>query len=1606
MLYLLVRDVMADVSTDVAEFLFCTPPLSPVCAPSVELNLDFDILEFPFEELPPAAEAPGYVWSVDDVVLDDELCHGVLTEIEQLIADMPRGSCQRPRSGSRQSPARKRQHFHDEVIESLGSVELPRARRGRKVSHSSRRQRKKASDVLASDPVDRPSSDDEFLAAPKPKPTRKLTKRAHGFIPTPTELVSDAQDDAHTNTDVTVKRHARKRHAKAATATDDVDTSASRPAKRARKAEWSTFLDTLTSQPDWQPLPDRRYVLTDEDLDVLCFYGSNRNTRGHNVTPDYVLSLLGISSWEDQELLNQYFDVKQFERIHPVDDSLTAGHVRFVAEEFDDHDPAELAPNLELMPRTYCVGSKKQCPRSDLHRFSPQDSARVGRQLCPVNGLCAACLQMTLPDLIARYKAVCAAVRDEVTGNVRPKAELPRYLCTQYDCNVRALQKLKAAGKTYEKITPGYTRPHVSLDIWKPTPLASFAEVVIPEEDASTPPVLKFGRYGARNTFPADNEQVEQQQIIQELPPPGRGKPRWLTLAEVKQLHGFYQMPMKPIPYGRKYQPTPIRDHSKSLMCRRQFYIKSKRRMAKAKRRRDADKIKTVSVKLVEPEAVIQLVNRGETFVIPVSDGKFRLAERAESGRVRRHRVENVVTGPPASCASPPPGFILDRQVQALEMGEEELPYTPVCQCSDAVCTTVIEQLARVTIEASPAEQMNDVVADSEDDTAAVVAAIVLPPISATVSVSSPASTANRRRQLASNRAVQESPTAVETLATTDVQTDQEFHTSLATQCAASDWGDNGTQVVSDDDSVTCDEVNSGPAGTTVIQWSDHASSSLRCDDNDACTTSSAAVSSDDWNNSSDLSESDIAVKRQLFGSSEQSDDDAAAPACDDGWVSTTITAKDDCIVTRSVVSDVDSRRASSSSDEPRLVIVTSSDDEVHSSARMRRAKLTRRITDAHASSIVSELASLDSRGSIARTGNQALCNFVLEPDELNASQDSAFSDLPDINATDAVQQALQTLTSDTGGVTTPSAGSVSDQPAAESAAGAAVINQNGVTAPTEADLPPQLVTPTDIHSVHLPDIICHPLPDLHVGSGGRVAACPVEAETEDEAAADIVLQLQPVNVHQRSLRSARENEDAALLEALCDDVSRDTGANEQRTRARVHLEDIVQTSERRTRSGEILRTTLAMRRAEMLSRRTRVLSTGEIEQVDESHVRMRFVAVNERLPALPQATCSDVTTQETTPASPAASLLPRVLMDVNALPAVICDAGNINNSLSVGVTPVSPPPILWVPGPRPVVTLERGVSNFRQLQVHFNAQDSSLMLNLLRNEVRGVNTLVASAATRVHYYYENDGARLQLPRWAQPTAKEIIDDTDKAVDIAVDVDFQEFCPEEANTSSSVSWQVNQTPAPERVTSSSVQSLAELAAQVCARSEYIGRQIPSLKRQLAEAIEIQSAERDQAPTELNRDDVNDATMSLDYVMRAVQAVRAPAEASTRGVLRELFLRRRQLETRQAVPAFEVFQLDAWVESIPDAQLGQMIFDARVQLERAENTVVLHINAHDDLTSPPHLEPFHSDDAESLPGEAEGLSLFSPPRPRSPTPPRVITAAGRALAAAEHVQALP
>ena len=63
-------------------------------------------------------------------------------------------------------------------------------------------------------------------------------------------------------------------------------------------------------------------------------------------------------------------------------------------------------------------------------------------------------------DLKARYKMVLAAVRDRAAGNKREKAELPKRLTTQYDCNLKTVDTFIADGKTYDKIPAGLTRPH------------------------------------------------------------------------------------------------------------------------------------------------------------------------------------------------------------------------------------------------------------------------------------------------------------------------------------------------------------------------------------------------------------------------------------------------------------------------------------------------------------------------------------------------------------------------------------------------------------------------------------------------------------------------------------------------------------------------------------------------------------------------------------------------------------------------------------------------------------------------------------------------------------------------------------------------------------------------------------------------------------------------------------------------------------------------------------------------------------------------------------------------------------------------------------------
>ena len=152
--------------------------------------------------------------------------------------------------------------------------------------------------------------------------------------------------------------------------------------------------------------------------------------------------------------------------------------------------------------------------------------------------------------------------------------------------------------------------------------------------------------------------------------------------------------------------------------------------------------------------------------------------------------------------------------------------------------------------------------------------------------------------------------------------------------------------------------------------------------------------------------------------------------------------------------------------------------------------------------------------------------------DDLDVSQTSEFSELPELVVTAAVQHALQVLPEEAGDEAPTPTDSANDQVPAASVADAATTSQVDMIAPMEAAEPPPVASPTNIRAVHFPTIIVQPIPDLVVGSGGSITCCPPEQSTDDDESHDD-FQLKPLRNHRRTLRAARHNEDQVLLSAL-----------------------------------------------------------------------------------------------------------------------------------------------------------------------------------------------------------------------------------------------------------------------------------------------------------------------------------------------------------------------------------------------------------------------------------------------------------------------------------------
>ena len=294
----------------------------------------------------------------------------------------------------------------------------------------------------------------------------------------------------------------------------------------------------------WRPKPDRKRVLTSDELEVLWFYGSTTRQKGNAASPDYVIALLSIASYEEQLAVHEWYKHKGIEVENPDDKTMTGGATYYELERANGRSLKSLPFNIEYENRTHCMGCKMPTSRNDLHRWCPPCCVKRGELQCPLTGLCRVCISMNFLDLKNRYKKICIALKKYHAGNPVTPRFLHSEIACQYDANVLTVDELKRKGKTVDTIPAGKVRPAIALTVLKP-PLAG--DVPIPTIDQETAPadVAPFtaGRYAKRGIPELERKYAKQQRKLKKLPGDSR-EGRRLTLLEVELHHRRCHKPL------------------------------------------------------------------------------------------------------------------------------------------------------------------------------------------------------------------------------------------------------------------------------------------------------------------------------------------------------------------------------------------------------------------------------------------------------------------------------------------------------------------------------------------------------------------------------------------------------------------------------------------------------------------------------------------------------------------------------------------------------------------------------------------------------------------------------------------------------------------------------------------------------------------------------------------------------------------------------------------------------------------------------------------------------------------------------------------------------
>ena len=527
--------------TDVSTALQLDPMFQPpspftVCAPSNSCDISLGDLSLPFPELfDDSVCFDDALKNAGEMLIDPEIYHGACADMERVFAEMSSGK--RP----------------------IDTGEDDDGGRGAKKAKLTPEKAKQRSSKASS--------------SSKGKAHKRALKQRVGS----SAGASTSAAAAGASVAAAALSAARR---PTATSTGPIDTATGRADVSEQSSTSGEFVVTPpetvaeklnTDDPLWKPVRDRSYILSDDDLNLIWFCGSNRVSAGNAVTPDYIVAGLQIGSWEEQQIVNGWFREKKLEIMHPTDPTLSAGAVCYEFNVKGLRSLSTFPPNCDFPPRTYCFACKNYASRNELHCFCCGCCVRGTGPLCPLTELCKNCILMNWTDLKARYNNMLGAIRDYAAGEPPPSRTLPHRMTCQYDCNVQMLSDFRKSDK--KKLPPYAVRPALSLETLRPpaaqeVPIPRIADESPPGESASPTP-YRYGRRGTkkeRRTLAAEKKMLESLPAIE-------GQGRYLTLTEVKSYHEdnhkVMGQPARVMPEAQKAEN--IRNYQRSQYCRREF---------------------------------------------------------------------------------------------------------------------------------------------------------------------------------------------------------------------------------------------------------------------------------------------------------------------------------------------------------------------------------------------------------------------------------------------------------------------------------------------------------------------------------------------------------------------------------------------------------------------------------------------------------------------------------------------------------------------------------------------------------------------------------------------------------------------------------------------------------------------------------------------------------------------------------------------------------------------------------------------------------------------------------------------------------------------------